>query len=198
MASIVAPRVQHIGALADVTSNHNVPQVKPTGKDRKVRFVPTTRVTSPSTKKSKKTKYKPTMEEESYRKILSSPDPTALLNVGNVSIVSDTSDPPPSPNISKRRDKSGSSSRAATPTTPPVAKCGGEQLVAINESGVANLKTIYPITPTVSTTLVCECVLWPHWKIFYLIFKLMFVSIALLQRFSPRQGIATKANPSCP
>ena len=164
MASIVAPRVQHIGALADVTSNHNVPKVKPTGKDRKVRFVPITRVTSPSTKKSKKTKHKPTMEEESYRKILSAPNLTTLLNVSNVSIVSDTSNPPPSPNMSKRRDKSGSSSRAATPTTPPVAKFGGEQLVAINESGIVNLKTNSPVTPTVSATPVCEGVLRPYWK----------------------------------
>lgn len=152
MASIVAQRV-HIGALADVTSNLNIPQVKPTGKSRKVRFVPTTRITSPSIIRTKGIKYKPTVTEDNYRNILESPDPVALLSIDNGHVaVAPEAIAPPSPNMGKKRNKSVSSSRSATPTpsTPPVAKTGSEQLITIDESGVAMAKATPPITPKVS------------------------------------------------
>lgn len=122
MATIMAPRVQHIGALANVTANNCIPKAKPTGKDRKVHFVPITRITSPSVVKAKpKLKYTHTMEEENYHKLLKTPDSVTLLNVDNGTVALDAPSAPPSPNMSKRRVNAASSPRAPTPTTPPVA-----------------------------------------------------------------------------
>lgn len=165
MASIAAPRIR-VGALADLPPNLNTPQAKATGRDRKVRFVSTSRITSPSTIRFKKAKYKPTMVEDNYRKIIGSPDPVALLAVDSGRVTPDASNAsiaPPSPNMGKRRDKSISKSRspALTPTTPPVAKFGGEQLITISESGVTHALSDCPVTPEFVTPKVRS---FPHFE----------------------------------
>lgn len=148
MACVAALHVQHIGALADITLDNNIPRVNRIGKYRQVHLAPTTRITSLSSINNKGSlKYVSTMDEEKYQKLLKTAESADLLNIGR-SATSDGSVAPPSPNTARR--DSGASHRASTPTTPPVTNFGGEQLVAINEMGSATLKPRSSVSPVVS------------------------------------------------
>jgi hypothetical protein len=115
MASSMLANRQHIGALANINPNTKLTLVSSTGKQ--VRFVPTTRITSPSTIRSKyKARYVLTTEENKYHKLLAA-DPVALSQLSMDITVPEASSAPPSPNISLRRV---AGPRSFTPVTPPV------------------------------------------------------------------------------
>ena len=104
-------RAQHIGALANISPNTKIPRSSSFG-SKKVRFIPTTRITSPSSVRSKhKPVYVRSVEEDRYHQLLAA-DSVALNHLGF-----DAPNAPDSPNMPLRHNPGP---RSATPVTPPV------------------------------------------------------------------------------
>jgi hypothetical protein len=118
MAAQMLPRLNHIGALTALDPNTKIPRTPSTYK--KVRFVPTTRITSATTIRSK---YKPvyvrTMEEQRHHTLLAGIS-LAAFNEGLASLSADPSAASPSANMSLRRDIIAPLPLTATPSTPPL------------------------------------------------------------------------------